>query len=117
LDILEHHWPERNGRSCSIRGIGCAGSTHLQKFEITLDVCSKGNFNEMVDPLRNQGFYARGEFRIVQEDLLGSCLFRRLLLSSRPDGADDTSVSPTNRPESEISRINDLLCPVRVNYS
>jgi hypothetical protein len=58
-------------------------------------MCSKGDFNYMVDPARNKGFYACAEFRIVQEDLVGSCLLRRLLLCRRPDGADDMSSGVT----------------------
>jgi hypothetical protein len=41
MDILEHHLPERNRRSRSIRGIGRDGSTHSQEFNITLDICPK----------------------------------------------------------------------------
>jgi phosphatidylserine/phosphatidylglycerophosphate/cardiolipin synthase-like enzyme len=72
LDILEHHLPERNRRSCGIRSVGRNGSTHSQERDITLDICPKRDFHNMVDSLRSKDSYALLEFRIVQKDLVRS---------------------------------------------
>ncbi len=45
----------------------------------------------MVDPLRSEGSYVRRQFRIVEQDLVRSCLSRCLLLCRCTDCANDMS--------------------------
>ena len=51
----------------------------------------------MVDPLRSEGFNVRWQFRIVEKDLVRSCLPRCLLLCWRPDRANDVSTGVTRQ--------------------